>query len=247
MRLRGRAALVTGAARGIGRAITQAFISEGASVVAVDRDEQGLAATARPFGTRCVSVGADVTDLAHHKELVQGVIQEFGRLDILVNNAAIQLTEPFLQAKVTSWDLTLDVNLKAPFFLAQAAAERMIQGGRGGVVINIASIHDSVALRNRSVYAITKGGMKMMTRSLAYELAEHGITVNAISPGAIETDMNIKVLSDPTRREHVLEKIPVRRIGTPQDIAGAAVFLASPEAAYINGATLYVDGGILTH
>jgi glucose 1-dehydrogenase len=246
MRLEGKVALITVAGRGFGRAIACAFCDEGASVLVNDRDEENALETVRLCGAKSVPAVADISILRNHESLIERATQQFGRLDILVNNAAIQFREPFLEAQVQSWDRTLDVNLKAPFFLAQRAAHRMLSQGGGGVILNIASIHDSVALQDRSIYAITKGGLQMMTRSLAFELAEYKIRVNAISPGAILTDMNRGVLSDDVRRDEVLKKIPLRRLGNPEDIAGAAVFLASAEASYINGATLYIDGGILT-
>jgi glucose 1-dehydrogenase len=245
MRLCGKVALVTGAGRGIGRAIAQALAREGASVIVNDRDKTGANETVRGSEGCSIAAIADIGVMTSQQSLIELTYEEFGKLDILVNNAGIQFHDPFLDAQPETWDRTFDINLKAPFFLIQQAAKRMIQAGSAGTILNIASIHDSVALRNRSVYAITKGGLRMMTRSLALELAEYGITVNAISPGAILTDMNHEVLADPACRERVLRTIPLGRIGNPEDIAGAAVFLVSPEASYITGATPYVDGGIL--
>ena len=247
MKLQGKVALVTGAGRGIGRAIAQAFVDNGASVVANDRDSIAVEKTAALCGAGCKFVPADISILENHELLVKKAVDEFGALDILVNNAGIQFYEKFLDARECNWDLTVGVNLKGPFFLAQCSARQMVQQKSGGIILNIASIHDSVALLDRSIYSITKGGVKMMTRSLAFELAEYGIRVNAISPGAISTDMNRQVLANQQRLDRVLEKIPLKRIGSPEEIAGAAVFLASPEASYVTGATLYVDGGILTH
>jgi NAD(P)-dependent dehydrogenase (short-subunit alcohol dehydrogenase family) len=138
----------------------------------------------------------------------------------------------------------MEVNLKAPYFLSQRAAEVMIRAGRGKI-INLSSVHDTVPLPNRSAYAISKGGIAMLTRSLALELAEHKINVNAIAPGAILTEMNREHLSIPENRAKLLDKIPWSRIGDVEDVVGAAVFLASPESDYVTGATLYVDGGLL--
>jgi NAD(P)-dependent dehydrogenase (short-subunit alcohol dehydrogenase family) len=136
------------------------------------------------------------------------------------------------------------VNLKGPFFLSQRAAEVMVRAG-GGKILNVASIHDTVPLRDRSIYSVTKGGMKLLTKSLAWELAEHKINVNAISPGAISTNMNREVFANPVHLATVRERIPWKRIGEPEDLVGAAVFLVSPESDYITGATIYVDGGLL--
>ena len=253
MTLESKAALVTGAARGIGRAIAQALARAGAAVVVNDIDEPGAECTAaeiRKQSGKAVSAPADIAELSTHEMLVTRTIEQFGRLDILVNNAGIQFHEPFLDSQPDSWDRTLAVNLKGPFFLARCAAQRMIgtaseRPALAGTILNIASIHDSVALRDRSIYAISKGGMRMLTRALAFELAEHHITVNAISPGAILTDINRETLAQPGNREAVLKKIPLGRIGDASDIAEAAVFLVSPAASYITGATLYIDGGIL--
>ena len=248
MRLTDKVAIVTGAARGIGQAIAQGFAREGAAVVIADiLSEQAheTAAALRGAGDRAVAVVADLKDLATHEQIISTALDQFGRLDILVNNAAIEIRESFLDAKPETWDATLGVNLRAPYFLAQRAAHRMIAQGEGGKIINIASIHDFQPMRNIAVYSITKGGMMMLNKSLALELAPHRINVNAISPGAIETDLNRKVLADPAHRARVSAQIPWGRIGTTEDIAGAAIFLASPEADYITGATIYVDGGML--
>jgi glucose 1-dehydrogenase len=171
-------------------------------------------------------------------------MENFGALHILVNNAGIEIHEPFLKASVETWEHTFAVNLRGPYFLSRKAAEAMIPSG-GGKIINISSVHDAEPLRNRAIYSITKGGMMMMTKSLALELAEHRINVNSISPGAILTDMNRKSLSETGRMEKVLAKIPCQRIGDIGDIAGAAVFLASAESDYVTGSTIYVDGGFL--
>jgi glucose 1-dehydrogenase len=195
-------------------------------------------------GGRAITVQSDVKDLAAHDGLVAAAVDTFGRLDVLVNNAGIEFREPFLEARPENWELTFGVNLKGAYFLSQKAARAMIRTG-GGKILNISSIHDDVPIRNLSIYSITKGGMKMLTKSLAYELAEHHINVNSLSPGAILTDINREAFSNDAYRARVIEKIPWRRIGDPGDLVGAAVFLCSAESDYVTGATLYVDGGIL--
>ena len=248
MRLKDKVAIVTGAASGIGRAIAKGLAREGAAVVVNDLPGTGGAGEAvreiTSAGGRAVAVEADVADLAAHTSLVEAALRNFSRLDILVNNAGLQFREPFLKATPEAWERTVDVNLKGPFFLSQKAAEVMVRAG-GGKILNVASIHDTVPLRDRSIYSVTKGGMKLLTKSLAWELAEHKINVNAISPGAISTNMNREVFSNPAHLAAVRERIPWKRIGEPEDLVGAAVFLVSAESDYITGATIYVDGGLL--
>src|SRR5712691_8954506 len=194
MRLSGKVALVTGAGRGIGRAIAVALAAEGAAVVVNDLHAESAKETADLIVEaqgRAIVAAADIADLSTHASLISTGV------DILVNNAGIEFREPFLESRPETWDQTFAINLKAPFFLAQAAARRMISARTAGTILNIASVHDSVALRDRSIYAITKGGVRMMTRALAFELAAHGITVNAISPGAILTGMNSEARAEP--------------------------------------------------
>ena len=248
MRLSGRVAIVTGAGRGIGSAIAKGLAAEGAAVVVnysrSGAEAEGVAREIAAAGGKAVAVQADIKELASHERLVSTALDRFGRLDILVNNAGIEFREPFLEATADNWDLTLGVNLKGVYFLSQKAAAAMRKSG-AGKILNISSIHDEVPIRNLSIYSITKGGMKMLTKSLALELAEYSINVNSLSPGAILTDMNREALSEPAYRAKVIDKIPWKRIGDTSDLAGAAVFLCSGESDYVTGATLYVDGGIL--
>lgn len=249
MKVQGQVAMVTGAARGIGRAIACGLAREGASVVACDvrggADAESLIHEVEDAGGMVRFVEADVARLEEHERLVNFAVENFQRLNILVNNAGVEIRQPFLEVKAADWEHITSVNLRGAYFLAQAVARRIIEQCSGGKIINITSIHDTVALRNASVYSISKGGMMMMTRSLALELAEHNIRVNAIAPGAILTDMNRTVLSDPAYRERVRDKIPLRRIGGAEDIAGAAIYLASDDSSYMTGATLYIDGGLI--
>lgn len=246
--LKGRVAIVTGASRGIGRAIAVGLAHEGAKVVvnyvsnAAAADE--VVSEICAAGGESIAVQANVGDLAQHDRLVAAARERFGRIDILVNNAAMTRREPFLDATAAAWDETMAVNLKGVYFLSQAAV-RVMAPQRSGKIINISSVHDVRAMPSNSIYNITKAGLVMLTKSLALELAESGIQVNCVSPGAILTDENRDRLADPAYHAKVLAKIPSRRIGEPEDVVGAVLLLASPESDYITGTTLYVDGGML--
>lgn len=249
MRLKDRIAIVTGAARGIGEAIALGYAREGAIVLVNDLRAEDASVVARRItesGGRAVAAAGDIRELEAPVRLVASAVEQFGRLDILVNNAGVEFREPFLDTRPETFDRTLAINLRAPYFLSQHAALAMMRTG-GGRIINISSVHDHHPLRNRSAYAVSKGGLAMLTKALAFELAEHRINVNAIAPGAILTDMNRESLSVPDNLRRCLDKIPSSRLGDVRDIVGAAVFLASSESDYVTGATLYVDGGMLLH
>ena len=250
MKLSGKVAIVTGASRGIGRALALAIAREGASVVvhyvSAAAAAREVVNAIREAGGRAVDVACDMRDLAGHPRILDAARAEFGRLDILVNNAGMSRRQPFLEASIAAWDEVLDVNLKGVYFLSQAAARWMAVQGAGKIV-NISSVHDAHPMTGNSVYCIAKAGVSMLTRCLALELAAGGIQVNCVAPGAIATDENKPRLDDPAYRAKVLAKIPGGRIGTVEDVCGAVVLLASPEADYITGTTIYVDGGMLLH
>jgi glucose 1-dehydrogenase len=246
MRLKDKVAIVTGGARGIGRGISVRLAKEGATVIvnynSSAKDAEQLVAEIERAGGRAVAHKADVGDLESHDGLL-AACEQFGGVDILVNNAGIEVLEWCLEVTPAAWDKTHDVNLKGCYFLSCKAAKAM--KARGGKIICISSVHDIQPLRRRAAYSSSKGGLLMMVKSLALELAQFGINVNGVSPGAILTDMNRASLEDPAGRERMLARIPAGRIGNPEDIAGAVAFLASSDASYIHGTTLYVDGGLL--
>lgn len=246
--LQGRVAIVTGGSRGIGGAIALGLARAGASVVvnyaANAAAAAGVVGEIGAAGGRAIPLQADVGDLAQHGRIVAAAREAFGRIDILVNNAAATKREPFLDATPEAWGRTVDVNLKGAYFLSQATA-RVMAAQRSGKIINISSVHDDRPMADNSVYNITKAGLVMLTKSLALELAERGIQVNCVSPGAILTDETRDRISDPFRRSRVLEKIPANRVGDPSDVVGAVLLLASPASDYITGTTVYVDGGML--
>jgi NAD(P)-dependent dehydrogenase (short-subunit alcohol dehydrogenase family) len=249
MRLSGKVVLVTGASRGIGRAIALACAHEGADVAVnyVTRPEQAreVAGEIGRLGRRAVAISADVADRQQVEAMFAQIWQELGGLDVLVNNAGIETIVPLLDLTDEQWQRVTDVNLKGSWLCAQVFARRLIVAGRGGAIVNLGSIQAGLALPGRTHYAPTKRGVEALTRNLATELAPHGIRVNCIHPGVIQTDMTRWVIDDPQVLPAVLDKIPLHRPGQPEEVAPAAVFLASDEASYITGQCLYVDGGML--
>ena len=247
--LKDQVAIVTGGGRGIGAALARGLAREGAAVVVnysrAAAEAKKVAGAIQKGGGRAVAVQADVKNLAEHGRLISAALENFGGLNILVNNAGIEFRESFLTTTEEQFDQTLGVNLKGVYFLSQKAAQAMVKAGKGGKIINISSCHDTVPLNLRSAYGVSKGGLAMLTKSLALELAEHKINVNAISPGAILTEMNSEHLAKPDIRERLLARVPWGRLGEGEDCVGATVFLASAAADYVTGATLYVDGGLL--
>jgi 3-oxoacyl-[acyl-carrier protein] reductase len=247
MRLKDQVALVTGGARGIGRGISEAFAAEGARVGIVYRGSQQAAEELvqgiRGKGGQAIALQADVADPQAAGPCVAKVIAEFGRLDILVNNAGIVHDELFIRMEPENWTKVLATNLGGVFNFTKAVAYDPMMKQRRGRIINISSIAADFVNQGQTNYAASKGAINSFTRALAVELGSRGITVNAIAPGFIETDMSAAVLNK-AGDQFVKKFIPVRRLGKPEDIARAAVFLASDEASYITGQVLVVDGGL---
>ena len=249
MRLDRQTAIVTGAGSGNGRGIALRFAQEGARVVCADVDETGARATVAQIeasGGNAVVSRTDVSDREQADAMVALAKERFDAVDILVNNAGVETLVPFLELEEGEWDRIVSVNLKGPFLCAQAAARQMVDSDRAGRIINIASVNAKIALHGQAHYASSKGGLIMLTKAMALDLAQYRIRVNAIGPGVIETQMTARSLADPERRAMLLGKVPLGRVGQPLDIANAAVFLASDESGYVTGTTLYVDGGWLT-
>jgi glucose 1-dehydrogenase len=248
--LEGKVALVTGAGSGIGYAIAERFADEGAAV-AIDflghgEDAQALARGLNAAGAQAVALEADVADAAAVEALVAHIIERFGRLDVLVNNAGIEKSQPLLEIDEASWDRTLAVDLKGPFLCLQAAARRMKETG-GGSIVNISSIHEDFPFPSYAPYAAAKGGLRMLMRNAALVLAPLGIRVNNIAPGAIATPINAATLADPAKVQRLKEIVPLQRMGKPEEVAEVALFLASDRSSYVTGSTYFVDGGIVRH
>jgi glucose 1-dehydrogenase len=248
MRLEAKVALITGAGRGIGRGIAKRFAAEGADLVlnyahSADAAEE-LRRQVAAGGRRAITLRADVGQVGQAREMVAEAVRQMGRLDVLVNNAGIEKEAPFWEVTEEDYDLVLAVNLKGPFFTTQAFVNHLRQANRPGKVINISSVHEDLPYPNFAAYCAAKGGLRMLTRNLAVELGRFGITVNAIAPGAIRTDINAQMVQDQPRLDALLHQIPLGRLGVPGDVASVAVFLASADADYVTGATYFVDGGL---
>jgi glucose 1-dehydrogenase len=252
MRLKGKVALVTGAGGGIGTAVAKRFAAEGAAVFCTDRDlakaESTVAAVTKSGGT-AQAFRADVADASDCTAQVAETVRRFGSIDILVNNAGIVSPADFLDVTEAEFDRVLRVNLKGAFLVAQACARQMVaqvkKGGKPGAIVNMSSVNAVLAIATQVPYSISKGGVSQLTKVAALGLAQYGIRVNAIGPGSIATEMLAAVVSDAAARQRVMSRTPIGRLGEPAEIAAIAAFLASDDASYMTGQTLYADGGRL--
>jgi len=245
---KGKVAAITGAARGIGRACAERFLDDGIKVVISDVDAEALARTAAELGrpNDLRAVPGDVAKRADVDRLVATAAQEFGRLDIMVNNAGVARNQDILDISEKDFDDVIAINLKGAFFGVQAAAKQMIAQGGGGAIINMSSVNALLAIPTLATYAISKGGMKQLTSVAAVALAPHNIRVVAVGPGTILTDMVASaIFNSEDARRSVLSRTPIGRGGEPGEVASVVAFLASDDASYITGQTIYPDGGRL--
>jgi glucose 1-dehydrogenase len=249
VRLEQKVAIVTGAGTGIGRAIALRFAQEGAAVVIdyVGKPDNAAEVVQQITGAggKALAVEADVSQQDQVQRLIDQTVQKYDRLDILVNNAGVETKIPFLEIPLDVWSRTIAIDLTGPFLCAQAAAKRMVGQGGGGRIINISSVHEDMTMPTNSAYCAAKGGLRMLMRTICVELAPHGITVNNIGPGAIDTPMDAPLKAHPEMMKALLAEIPIGRMGKPEEIAGLATYLASDEAGYVTGSTYFIDGGML--
>jgi glucose 1-dehydrogenase len=247
-RLEGKVAAVTGGDQGIGRAIVERLAAEGADVALCYRANKAgadeVVAVVQKRGRKAAAFQCDVSKVGEGQGFVADTVKQLGRIDILVNNAGLERRADFWDVSEEDYDLVLNVNLKGPFFVTQAFVKHRMQAKGGGKVINISSVHEELPFPHFASYCVSKGGIKMLTRNLSIELAPLGITINSIAPGAIETPINKKLLNDPVKLKSLLENIPLKRLGKPEDVASVAAFLASSDADYVTGTTYFVDGGL---
>ncbi len=249
MRLENKVALVTGASSGIGKAIATRFAAEGAHVAVNYRpggqaDTEAALSVVTSLESTSIAVGADVSKRDDVELMMQQILDKFGRIDIAVNNAGIEIKKPFLEVADEEWNRVIAVNLFGSYLVSQVAARQMVKQGEGGKLIFISSVHEDIPFPEYTAYCASKGGVRMMMRNLAMELASYKINVNNVAPGAIATPINQAVLDDPTARKNAVSEIPWGRFGRPKEVAAVAVFLASDEAEYVTGSTYCVDGGL---
>jgi glucose 1-dehydrogenase len=248
LRLRDKVAIVTGGDTGIGKAICIAMAREGAKVVIDYHGEQAPASALvqqiGAFGGSACEIGADVSKPDDVRRLIDAAVQRYGKLDIMVNNAGIEQQRPFIEMPLEDYEKTIAVNLTGTWLGCQIAAQQMVRQGRGGRIINISSVHEDVTMPTNAAYCASKGAIRMLTRTIAVELAKYGITVNDVCPGAIDTPIDAPVKRDPEKMQALLAEIPMRRMGRPEEVAQLCVYLASEDAAYVTGASLFIDGGM---
>lgn len=249
MRLKDRVALVTGAASGIGEAIVKRFAEEGAHTVinyhpGGKHNGADVAAEITGRGQSALAIAANINDRSEVEKMFAETLRGFGRIDIVVNNAGIEIEKPFVEVTDEEWKKVLGVNLFGAFLVTQVGVRQMLKQGQGGKLLFISSVHEDIPFPGYTSYCASKGAIRMMMRNLAMELAPNRINVNNIAPGAIATPINQKVLDNPQEKQNALSEIPWGRFGKPEEVANVAVFLASEESDYVTGSTYYIDGGL---
>jgi len=247
--LDGKVAIVTGGNSGIGKAIVLALAEEGANVaidyVANPDATEELEKQVAALGDKAIGVDADVSKVEDLQRLVDETVKAFGRVDVMVNNAGVETRTSVLDTTEKQYGFVLDVNLKSAFFGTQLAAKQMIQQGKGGRIINVTSVHEDWPMPGNTAYCLSKGGMRMLTRTAGVELAPHGITVTGVGPGAVDTPINKETEADPRKLAKLDGAIPLGRMAEPSEIGSVVAFLAGDGASYLTATTVFADGGIM--
>jgi glucose 1-dehydrogenase len=252
-RLSRKVVAITGGSQGIGLAIAQRFAEEGADISFCYRSNKAgadeVVANIQKSGRKAAGFRYDVSSVSDGQKFIADTAAQFGKIDVLVNNAGLERRADFWDVTESDFDAVLNVNLKGLFFITQAFVKNRMTATSGdqrpgGKIINISSVHEELPFPHFASYCASKGGVKMLTRNLSIELAPLGITINSIAPGAIETPINKNLLNDPAKLSALLQNIPLKRLGTPDDVANTAVFLASEESNYVTGTSFFVDGGL---
>ena len=249
MSLKGKAAIVTGGNTGIGKGIVLALAEEGASVcidyVAQPEATEELERRVAALGDQAIGVDADVSKVSDLQMLIDETVKAFGRLDVMVNNAGVETRTSVLDTPEDKYDFVMNVNLKSAFFGTQLAAKQMIKQGEGGRIINITSVHEDWPMPGNAPYCLSKGGMRMLTRTAGVELAQYGITVLGVGPGAVDTPINKETEADPEAMKRLNAAIPLGRVAEPEEIRSVVAFLAGEGSSYMTATTIFVDGGIM--
>ena len=249
MSLKGKVAIVTGGNCGIGKAITLALASHDADIVidyvahpeATEELEKQIVA----LGDRAIGVEADVSKVEDLRHLIDTAVKELGRVDIMVNNAGVETRTSILDTTESDYAKVMDINLKSAFFGTQLAAKQMIAQGDGGRIVNVTSVHEDWPMPGNTPYCVSKGGMRMLTRTAGIELAQHGVLVVGVGPGAVATPINQSTMDDPAKMKTLNAAIPIGRMAEPEEIANVVAFVAGPGACYLAATTIFVDGGIM--
>ena len=242
MKIDGKVALITGASAGIGAALAAEFARAGAKLSLCARSEEGLR---RAAGDQALITAGDLTEESVRRRVVERTLERFGAIDILINNAGIAWQEPFLEITPEHWDQIMQVNLRGMFLVGQAVSRRMVADKKGGAIVNMSSTNGLVGEENYAHYNATKGGVLLLTKTMALELGRHGIRTNAVCPGFIQTPLSTGIYGCEAIAAYAREKIAMQRVGTPEEVAAAYAFLASDDASFINGEGLVIDGGQL--
>jgi glucose 1-dehydrogenase len=247
--LKGKVAIVTGGNSGIGASIVLELARQGANI-AIDYvthpdATEALEKQVLALGDKVIGVDADISKIADLQKLIDTTVKQFGRLDILVNNAGVETRTSILDTTEAQYEKVMEINLKSAFFATQLAAKQMIKQGGGGRIINITSVHEDWPMPGNTPYCLSKGGMRMLTRTAALELAKHNILITGVGPGAVATPINLATMKDPALMKKLDEAIPLGRMAKPEEVAKVVAFLASDGASYVTAATMFVDGGMM--